>query len=200
MIERIRNELLPFANEFQAAGREGFRVVKEVPFGGEQWTVRHLQRTPFLFGLKTALPRQLNSFVFSEELFRQNRFVYHSEQLNTDLVFRRKASLGAYGKQPRTVVQYGLFDEPPRSSRESSGEAPRLAACVWDLPKYDANKEVSGIVPFRIYLAKEGTALDDRDWEGDFFLNDEDKFLPRGLGFNPDEDDWDIEDENSETS
>lgn len=196
MIDRIKSEMLPYAEEFQEAGREGFRRVVNLPYEGAQWTVKHLQRDPFLNGLISTLPERLGSFQLDRRLYSQDRLVYRSEVLGAELVFRRRGSLGAFYKRQPMSPEPGLFDEPPRV-HSSSDDSYRQVAIVWDLPRYDADREISGVVPFHVYLAREGTTLEDCDWEDDFSLSAEDRFLPTDLGFDQDVDDWEVEDQDT---
>lgn len=196
MIERIRDELLPYAEDFQSAGREGFRRVVKLPYGGDQWKVKHLQRDAFLNGLISTLPDCLGSFQLDRPLYAQDRLVYRSEVLDAELIFRRQGSLGAFRKGREATTEPGLFAEPSRV-HQNSDDNYRQIALVWDLPRYDADHEISGVIPFHVYLAKDGTALEDCDWEDDFSLSAEDQFLSTELGFDPEVDDWEVEDEES---
>lgn len=196
MIEKVQAELAPHAELFQEAGRDGFQRVRLAPYRGDQWRYRRLQRDPFLYSLYKTLPASLGSFRVDDDLFGQNRLLYRSEILRAELVFRRKKSLGAYGKRkkPIEVDQQALFPQPV-DAEPASGQSYRQIACVWDLPTYNEEYEILGAVPFRVYVAKPNTRLDDRDWEGDFFLRAGEDLMPKGLGFDPEEDDWDFEDE-----
>lgn len=197
MIDRVQAELAPFAEAFQAAGRAGFERVCQAHYDdGDQWRYRRLQRDPFLYSLYKALPEELGSFQVDHDLFGQNRLLYRSETIGAELVFRRRKSIGAFGHQKKTVEfsQEALFPSPVNKKPVSAQEY-RQIACVWDLPDYNNEHEMSGAVPFRVYVAKPNTRLDDRNWEGDFFLRTGEDLMPKKLGFNPEEDDWDFEDE-----
>ncbi|MDC7108970.1 hypothetical protein [Corynebacterium afermentans] len=197
MIEKIQAELTPYAEHFQEAGRDGFHRVQLAPYDDDdQWRYRRLQRDLFLYGLYKSLPSALGSFQVDDGLFGQNRLVYRSEPLGAELVFRRRKSIGAYGskKKPFAANQEALFPIPI-DARAVSRQEFRQIACVWDLPAYNDKHELQGAIPFRVYIAKPNTSLDERDWEDDFFLRTGEDLIPKGLGFNPEEDDWDFEDE-----
>lgn len=197
MIEKIQAELAPYAEIFQEAGRDGFRRVCIASYDdGDQWRYRRLQRDPFLYGLYKSLPKSLGSFLVDDDLFGQNRLLYRSETLGAELVFRRRKSIGAYGSKKKIVagIQQAL-SIPPIDAGLVSGQQFRQIACVWDLPAYDKEYEIQGAIPFRVYVAKPNTRIDERDWEGDFFLKAGEDLMPKELGFNPEEDDWDFEDE-----
>lgn len=195
MIEKIRSELLPLAEEFQTAGADGLRRVVEDPsYDGAQWKIRRLQRDPFLHGLRHTLPENLGTFALDADLYQQNRLVYRSQIHEAELIFRRRGSLDAY-KSKREDTASALFPTPERVFPPRPDTQFRQIACIWDLPALDEDHKAVGPFPFRIQVAKQNTLLDQGQWEGGFALLPEPGIMPTSAEFDMDSPDWDVDGE-----
>ncbi|MDO5670841.1 MAG: hypothetical protein Q4G50_12685 [Corynebacterium sp.] len=196
MIEKLRAELLPLADQFQIAGADGLRRVLAATqvYDGDQWEFRRLQRDPYLHGLRRVLPKSLGSFVREDDLYAQNRLLYRSETHEADLVFRRRGSLTAY-KSKREDTEPGLFPTPERVFLPNPDTQSRQIACIWDLPRLDESHEAIGAFPFIIRIAKQNTLLGQGHWDGGFPLIPVDGIMPSTAEFDMDSPDWDVDDD-----
>ncbi len=182
---------MPYAQHFQEAGAEGFRMVSESALRGDQWIYRRLQRDPYLHGLWVRLPKEMGSFIRRDELYIQNRLVYFSESLGVELVFRRRRSLRVVGSK-KAIEEPGLF--PKSMCKHRADDAvPHLAACIWDLPRFDSKHRPMGLFPFVVKLAKPGTTLEQGEWEDSFRLHEESEVIPKSAEYDMDDLDWEVD-------
>lgn len=194
MIEKIRSELLPLAEEFQTAGADGLRRVAASPYDGDQWKIKRLQRNPFLHGLRRTLPEKLGTFVLEADLYPQNRLLYRSQIHEAELIFRRRGSLDAY-KSKREDAALTLFPTPERVFPPLPDAQFRQIACIWDLPLLNEDHEAVGPFPFVVKVAKPNTLLGQSQWESGFALLPEPGLMPTSAEFDMDTPDWDVDGE-----
>jgi hypothetical protein len=197
LIKKLHAELLPLVDQLQEAGARGVYNLGRLPYRGQQWELRAIQKDPFLIAFAQILPPTFGTFERCDELLAQRRLVYHSDALHTDLVLRRR---GAFRRPSSAVAnasgsqeQYGLFPAP----RPKTVAEPRLAALIWDTPTLNDKHEATGPTPIAVRLAKQGFALDDNRWEASFKLQaaHQDDLIPERTQYSSDLPDWDVDDE-----
>lgn len=192
MLQSVLEELSPHYDQFQAAGIVGCKKLQQLPFEGLQFTHRRLQREAMLNAFFTQLPPTLGSFKRVDDSYRVNRLIYQSEEMNAQLIFRRKGSISfmAEKKRREQTVQMALFSVV---NSATTREEFRQIAVIWDFPPLDEDNEPTGPLRIVFRLAEAGTSLDERRWESTaaFEINTElmpdSSFDPNGIG-------WDIDD------
>lgn len=194
MINRLRAELEPLSDQLQDAGALGVELLQKLPFGGVQWTHRAYQRDPFIVAFHEALPASFGTFSRLDSSFGQKRLVFHSDALDLDLAFRRRGSTSAFRTARLAVPTTGnLF--PELKPITLPGRGSRRAAIIWDVPDTNDERCMVGPMPVFAKLAREGTTLDDNDWEDGFALNPTaaGDLIPGTATYNPDHSDWDVD-------
>lgn len=198
MKQHLLEELSPYYDLFQSAATEGLRRMSKSQLNGV-FDYRHLQRTHILNAFMEHLPTRLGSFEKCSDSYSYDRLVYHSDELNADLIFRRRGGVGMYAKQrleerERQVTAYeqqlAMFDVTPRPFR---ADMPTQIALVWDLPPLDDNHKALEPFPLWIKIAKPGYKLDEHHWDQSFQLLEVSETYPKIAELNPEELDWDIE-------
>ena len=200
MHEILREELSPYVGDFTRAGEKGFRYVKNLPYEDQaQWSVRRLQRNPYLHGLFVELPETLGSFHRQDKLYARNQLVYLSESHKAKLIFRRKGSIPAeasYRKSQSRNNQMMLphLDSILSDKQRSDAREYRQVAVIWELPSYD--EEFNQLEPssFLLRVCKKDTAIQERQWEGEpILLNALNEMLPKHTTIDNTKLDWDID-------
>lgn len=198
MIDDLRQELLPLAEQLQTAGALGLRYLQRLPYDGLQWSVRRFQRDPFHAAFYKTLPSEFGSFTRDDRLFPRNRLLYSSPELSVDIAFRRRGSLKAFqsNRNRASSENAGQINAFPELVPQPSDDM-RHAAIIWDVPPIDADHKATGPGLFALKLAKEGTTLSDNDWEGGFLIAEPrlESPIPSGPLYDPSVDDWGVDDE-----
>ncbi|MBE7196158.1 MAG: hypothetical protein INR66_27245 [Gordonia polyisoprenivorans] len=193
LVGLLHHELLPISDKLQEAGAVGVAALRRLPYGGMQWKFKAFQRDAFVVALANTLPGEFGTFRLREDLLAQRRLVFHSDALDLDLSVRRRGSPGAFSsaRTPRTPGPRQMSLYPHLVSAATTGT--RKAALIWDVPALDKRHNMIGPMLVMAKVARDGSALDDNDWEGGFALvtRSGDDLLPPGPSYDPDKQDWD---------
>lgn len=196
MIKKLHAELLPLVDQLQEAADRGVYNLNNLPYQGRQWDLRAYQRDPFLQAFLQVLPAEFGTFKRCDDLIALRRLVYHSDVLNTDLVFRRRGAFRRVGAAaPKITAGWEQHDLFPLLRPKPAAD-PRLAALIWDTPTLDDKHQATSPMVIAVRLAKQGFALDDNAWEKSFWLRPahQDDLIPERAEYRPDMPDWDIDD------
>lgn len=194
-IEQLHAEVLPLVDGLQAAGARGMAHLRKAPYRGLQWKHRAYQRDPFVMAFTLELPDRFGTFTRRDDLIPLRRLVFHSDALDLDLVLRRRGSF----RRPNIATAIQPEPDPtlfPCPERKVSQDA-RLAALIWDTPKFDKKHRAAGPTPIAVRLARAGHTLDDNKWESGFQLDasTEHELIPDRATYQHDMPDWDVESE-----
>ncbi|MBI2697045.1 hypothetical protein [Mycobacterium nebraskense] len=199
MIEKLHAELLPLAERLQDAGVRGLYNLSHAPYRGIQWKHRAYQRDPFVIAFTQELPPDFGTFKRRDDLIPQRRLVFHSDALDLDLVLRRRGSFRRPAPTTPDVdsaQQEALFPAP--EPRPVATNTTRLAALIWDTPKFNKKHEALGPTPMAVRLALPGHSLDDNEWQSGFVVTSVARhdLIPERAVYQQDMADWDVENEN----
>jgi hypothetical protein len=194
-VEQLHAEVLPLADDLQAAGARGMDHLRKAPYRGLQWKHRAYQRDPFVIAFTLELPERFGTFTRRDDLIPLRRLVFHSDALNLDLVLRRRGSF----RRPNTATPIETEPDPTlfTCSEPKASEDARLAALIWDTPKIGKKHKATGPTPIAVRLARAGHTLDDNKWESGFQLGASTvhELIPDRATYQHDMPDWDVESE-----